>query len=80
MSLTAEQLLEAALELPESDRAEIAARLQDSIEFFATPEIAAAWRVEIAKRLRASDAGEVELIPAEEVHARLKAKYGFFGG
>jgi putative addiction module component (TIGR02574 family) len=79
MSRNAEQVLEAAMALSEPERAELAARLQESVEGWATPEIAAAWRAEIAERMRAADAGEIELIPSEEVHARLKAKYGFFG-
>lgn len=79
MSPAAEQVLQAAMSLPQGERAEVANHLYDSIEGFATPEIEEAWRVEIAERIRASDAGEVESIPAEEVYARLKEKYGFFG-
>jgi putative addiction module component (TIGR02574 family) len=79
MSQSAEQVLEAAMALPVAERAEVAARLQESLAGFATPEIAAAWKAEIAERIRASDAGEIASIPAEDVHARLKAKYGFFG-
>ena len=79
MSPTSAQVLEAAMALPQGERAEVANCLWESVEGFATPEIAAAWEEEIADRIRASDAGEMESIPAEEVYARLKAKYGFFG-
>jgi putative addiction module component (TIGR02574 family) len=79
MSPAAEQVLHAAMSLPQSERAEVANCLWESVEGFASPEIAAAWQEEIAERIRAVDAGELETIPAEEVHARLKAKYGFFG-
>jgi len=79
MSPTAAQVLEAAMSLPQGERAEVANCLWESMEGFATPEIATAWQIEIAERIRASDAGEIESLPAEEVHARLKAKYGFFG-
>jgi putative addiction module component (TIGR02574 family) len=79
MSPAAEQVLHAAMSLPPSERAEVANFLWESVEEFASPEIAAAWQEEIAERIRALDAGELETIPAEEVHAQLKAKYGFFG-
>ena len=80
MSRNAEEVLEAALALPEAERAEVVARLQESIGGFADAEIAAAWEAEIADRLKAIDDGSVELIPAEEVHRELRQKYGFFKG
>jgi putative addiction module component (TIGR02574 family) len=76
MSRAAEEVLEAAMALSEEDRAEVAARLEESLGVFATPEIAAAWQAEIAERIRAIDAGEVELLTEEEVNNRLRAKYG----
>ncbi|MBN9522636.1 addiction module protein [bacterium] len=36
----------------------------------------AAWAEEINRRVADIDAGRVKMIPAEEVMARLKAKYG----
>jgi putative addiction module component (TIGR02574 family) len=80
MSRTAEQILEAAMALPETERAEVVARLQESLVGFASPEIAAEWESEIAERLKSIDDGSVELIPAEEVHQKLREKYGFFKG
>jgi putative addiction module component (TIGR02574 family) len=80
MSRTAEQILEAAMALPETERAEVVARLQESLGGFASPEIAAEWESEIAERLKSIDDGSVELIPAEEVHQKLREKYGFFKG
>jgi putative addiction module component (TIGR02574 family) len=79
LSPAAEQVLQAAMNLAQSERAEVANCLWDSIEGFASPEIEEAWRTEVAERIRAADAGEVDSIPAEEVFARLKAKYGSFG-
>jgi Putative addiction module component len=80
MSLTAEQVLEAAMALPEVERAEVAARLQESMTGFATLEIAAAWEEEIAARIKEIDEGSVELISAEDVHRELQKKHGFFKG
>ena len=76
MSRAAKQVLEAAMALSEEERAEVVARLQESLGGFATPEIADAWEKEIAERIRAIDAGEVELLTEEEVNDRLKEKYG----
>jgi putative addiction module component (TIGR02574 family) len=39
------------------------------------PEWAAAWMAEVEKRMDAVERGEAELIPAEEMLARLKGKY-----
>jgi putative addiction module component (TIGR02574 family) len=80
MSPAANQLLTAALALPGVERAELAARLLESTDEagFATPEIAAAWEAEVAGRIRDSDAGRAQSISAEEVHRKLREKYGFF--
>jgi len=80
MSRTAEEVLEAALALPEEQRAEIAALLQESIDKPETGEADAACDEDIARRLKAIDDGSVELIPAEDVHRELRQKYGFFKG
>ena len=76
MSPAASQVLEAAMALPQGERAEVANCLWESVEGFATPEIAAAWEEEIAERLRAIDAGEVQLLTEEEMNNRLRDKYG----
>jgi putative addiction module component (TIGR02574 family) len=78
MSRTAEQVLEAALALSDDDRAEVAARLQESVGYgyFATPELAAEWKAEIARRIKEADEGGEPSIPAEEVFQKLREKYG----
>ncbi len=80
MSRAAEEVLEAAMALSDEERAEVAARLQESLGGFATPQIAAEWDAEIAARLKEIDEGSVQMIPAEEVHRELRDKYGFFKG
>jgi putative addiction module component (TIGR02574 family) len=80
MSRTAEEVLEAALALPEEERAKVAARLQESVSAFATAEIAAAWKKEVARRIQELDEGVVPSIPAEEVHRQLREKHGFSAG
>jgi hypothetical protein len=76
MSRAAEEVLEAAMALSEEDRAEVIARLQESLGGFETPEIAEAWNKEIAERIKAIDAGEVELLTEQEVNNHLRQRYG----
>jgi putative addiction module component (TIGR02574 family) len=78
MKRDAHALLEEALGLPEHDRAELAGELLDSIgpsaESLPHAEIETAWRQEVAARVAAVDAGELQLIPWEEVRDRLLAR------
>lgn len=53
----ADRLLSQVLELPESDRAELAARLIESLDFESDPAIDEEWVKEIERRCAASDAG-----------------------
>jgi putative addiction module component (TIGR02574 family) len=80
MSRTAEEVLEAALALPEEERAKVVARLQESIGETDQECEDADWDEEIARRLKAIDDGSAELIPAEDVHRELREKYEFFKG
>ena len=77
LSRAAEEVLEAAMALSNEERAEILARMQESTSVFATPEIAAAWKKEIARRIQEADEGTVPSVPEEEVDRLLKEKYGF---
>jgi len=69
----AEILLEAS-ELPESDRAELAGRLLETLHGEPDEDVEAAWAEEIERRVRQIDAGEVKTIPWEEVRAKLYAR------
>jgi len=61
------KLAEELLSLPISSRAFLAGRLVESIDDYADPEVEAAWRGEIERRLREYDEGKVKGIPSEEV-------------
>ena len=74
MTRNAESLLEQALSLPEADRADIAGVLLESLEPAQEAEVESAWRQEVASRVAALDAGEVETIPWEQVRDRLLAR------
>ena len=69
----AEILLEAS-ELPESDRAELAGRLLETLHGQPDEDVEAAWAEEVERRVRQIDAGEVKTIPWEEVRAKLHAR------
>jgi putative addiction module component (TIGR02574 family) len=81
ISTRAEELLVAALELPEEERAEIADRLLDSLpdkEWLwedADPKWRAAWEAEIRRRIDDVRSGKVQLVDGEEVFRKLREKY-----
>ena len=74
MTRHAEDVLQDALTLPEGDRAEIAGALLESLEPTAEIDIEKAWRQEVAARVAALDAGEVETIPWDAVRNSLLAR------
>lgn len=78
MSLSAEQIKAEAMKLSPEERADLA----DWLWISATPreEVKAAWDTEIARRIAEIDAGTVELIPGEEVLARVNKKLRKAGG
>jgi putative addiction module component (TIGR02574 family) len=63
----AETVLQKALTLAEQERAEIAGALLESLEPEPEAGVEAAWRQEVAARVAALDAGEVETTPWEEI-------------
>jgi putative addiction module component (TIGR02574 family) len=67
MTLPRDQILEQALALPPEDRVVIADALEESLRSGAlvTPEVAAAWAVEIQRRLEEYDLGETEAVSAD---------------
>ena len=74
MERNAQAVLKKALTLPEEDRAEVAGALLNSLEPLEEADIESAWRQEVAARVAALDAGEVETIPWGEVRDRLVAR------
>ena len=71
MEKNAKAILTDALDLPEGDRAEIAGALLESLEPASEAEVEEAWRREVAARVAALDAGEVETSPWEEIRDEL---------
>lgn len=74
MSRRVDDLYRKAAELSESERAELAGLLLESLESEPDPGVEAAWAEEIESRVRDIDEGRVETIPWEQVRAELHAR------
>lgn len=71
MPRAAKHLLEEALELPEGDRAEIAARLIESLDPSTEDDASGAWADEVGRRLAEVDRGEAKTVPWTEGRRRI---------
>jgi putative addiction module component (TIGR02574 family) len=72
MSEVPAHLLDAALQLPEEARAELASRLLDSLESpYANAEIEAAWAAEIKRRIDDLESGREKGIPYDQVWEKI---------
>lgn len=74
MKRHADTVLREALTLPESERAEIAGALLASLEPEPEADVEMAWRQEVAARVAALEAGEIETTPWEEIRAGFLAR------
>jgi putative addiction module component (TIGR02574 family) len=73
MSETATDLLHAALNLPESERAEMADLLVASLSSTST-SLHPAWTDELRRRTAEIDAGQLRPLPLEEVRQQVQAQ------
>jgi len=76
MSTVLDELKQKATQLSESERAELALSLIESLDGEADTGIDEAWQAEIDRRVAEIDRGDVQLIPGDEVFARLRRKLG----
>ena len=74
MPRNVEELFREATQLPESERAELAGLLLESIEGEPDEGVEAAWAEEVERRVQQVENGEVKTIPWEEVRAKLHAR------
>ena len=72
MSTEPNNLLEQALALPDTDRAALAASLFRSLDTEIDPDADELWDAEIKRRLDERRSGEVELIPWDQMLAKMK--------
>ena len=73
MTTQAKVLTKQALALKPEERVELAETLLASVEGFASPEIEAAWREEIERRIKDFEEGREQGIPSEVVFAKARA-------
>lgn len=73
-SSTLDKLRAEALNLPESDRAELAQQLVASLDGAPDPGVEEAWDAEIRRRLAEIDAGTAKLIDRAEFSRRMRAR------
>lgn len=71
-----DELKEKAAQLSERERAELALALIESLDVETETGVDEAWQAEIDRRIAEIDGGEVQLIPGDEVFARLRRKRG----
>ena len=64
-------LLKQALELPVTDRAELAGSLLESLDHAKDESVEQAWEAEIIRRMEDLDAGRVQPLSHDEVLRRL---------
>ena len=79
MTESEQTILQAALSLPPSSRAQLADLLWESLPMdqditSLDDEIRAAWVQEAKRRMKEVEEGRVELMPGEDVVERLRAK------
>lgn len=81
VSMTWEELLEKALQLPSAEQEKIARALYENLadeedEDEDPTEVEAAWAEEIERRVEEIRNGTVQTIPADVVMAELRARFG----
>ena len=75
MGMATDKILEEALLLPADERASLAERILQSLNLPTEAEINRLWVEEAERRVSELEAGKVELIPGEQVFAKIRAKY-----
>ncbi len=76
MATTAEQILTAALKLPDADRIELIEALIDSVESPDRPPFDESWRVVIQRRSAELASGSAVPVPWAEVKRRAREAAG----
>ncbi|MGA7916622.1 MAG: addiction module protein [Candidatus Acidiferrales bacterium] len=71
MSREVTELLKKALELPVTDRAELAGSLIESLDHAKDESVENAWNAEIARRMEDLDSGRVKPVSLNEFRRRL---------
>ena len=75
MSTIANKVFEEALSLPSDERVSLVEKLLMSLNLPIQAEIDRLWVEEAERRVSQIETGEVELIPGDEVFAKIRRKY-----
>jgi putative addiction module component (TIGR02574 family) len=75
MRTAADRVVDEALELPADARIGLVDRILASLNLPTRPEIDRMWAEEAERRVAEIDRGEVDLIPGEEVFAKIRRKF-----
>jgi len=75
MTAVTDRIIEEALMMPVEIRLNFVARLITSLNPPINGEIDRLWAEEAERRILRIEAGEVKLVPGEEVFSRIRAKY-----
>ncbi len=75
MPTAVDRVFDKALDLPADERIGLVDRILVSLNLPTRPDIDRLWAEEAERRIAQIDRGEVELIPGEEVFAKIRRKY-----
>ncbi len=75
MATTRDRVIEEALSLPADVRLGLVEKLLTSLNLPIDAEIDRLWAEEAERRVSQIEAGEVKLVPGEEVFSKIRAKF-----
>lgn len=75
MPTTNHRVIEEALSLPADVRLKLVEKLLTSLNLPTDEEINRLWAEEAERRVSQIEAGEVKMVPGEEVFSKIQAKY-----
>lgn len=75
METTMDRVIDEALSLPADARLSLVEKLLTSLNLPIDKEIDRLWAEEAERRVAQIDAGEVKLVPGEEVFSKIRAKH-----
>ena len=76
MTAMTDKVIEEALSLPADTRLNLVEKLITSLNLPIDEDIDRLWAEEAERRISQIEAGEVRLVPGEEVFSKIRAKYG----
>jgi len=75
MATTSHRVIEEVLSLPADIRLSLVEKLLTSLNLPTDKEIDRLWAEEAERRISQIEAGEVKLVPGEEVFSKIRVKY-----